>query len=271
MKKILYVIAGLVVVFLIIIGITLFNLGPVIKHAINSYGPKITKTEVRLTEAEVSISSWQAKLSEFLLGNPEGFSTTHAITVKSMHLDIDGNSLLKDPIVIDQVMINSPEINYEIKGSTDNFRAILDNIKESTGGGEAPSGKKYPKPDKKKKPGKNFLIRDLIIKNGTVSLTLASLEDKRATVRLPDMHLTDIGGKDKGASPAEITRQILQNLYQNIRSRQIEKAFRQELENLGVNLNQLGREAAGELENLREKTGRDLDSLKNTVKGLFTK
>lgn len=270
MKKILYAIAGILILLLIILGITLFNLGPVMKHAINSYGPKITKTEVHLAKAEVSLSSWQAELSAFLLGNPEGFSTPHAIRVQSMSLDINGNTLLKDPIVIDQVAIAAPEINYEIKGKTDNFRAILDNIKETTGG-KAPPDKKYPEPEKKKKPGKNFLIRDLVIKNGTVSLAVAGLKDRAATVSLPDLHLTNIGGKDKGASPEEIARQILKNLYQNIRSRQVEKAFRQQLENLGVSLDQLGREAAGQLEKLRKKTDRDLDSLKNTVEGLFNK
>ncbi|HMA67519.1 MAG TPA: hypothetical protein VKO20_06840 [Desulfosalsimonadaceae bacterium] len=271
MKKILYGIAGLVILVLIILGITLFNIGPVMKHAINSYGPKITKTEMHLAEAEVSLSSWQAELSEFLLGNPEGFSTPHAITVQSMQLDIDGNTLLKDPLVIDQVAIAAPEINYEIKGKTDNFRAILDNIKESTGGGKAPPDKKYPEPEKKKKPGKNILIRDLVIKNGTVSLAVAGLKDRTATVKLPDLHLTNIGGKDKGASPEEIARQILENIYQNIRSRQVEKALRQKLKDLGVGLDELGREAAGQLEKLREKTDRDLDSLKNTVEGLFSK
>jgi len=42
-----------------------------IKNAVNTYGPEMTKTEVRLGDVGVSLLSAEAELKDFLLGNPE--------------------------------------------------------------------------------------------------------------------------------------------------------------------------------------------------------
>ena len=57
--------------------------------------------------------------------------------VKSIYIKVDKKSLMKDPIIIDRIEIARPEITYEKAKGTDNFRAIIDNVKKSVGTSES--------------------------------------------------------------------------------------------------------------------------------------
>lgn len=56
MKKWIFIGLGVIVVVIaavVIVGLS--NLGPIIKHAVNTYGPKITKTQLSVDDVGVSI------------------------------------------------------------------------------------------------------------------------------------------------------------------------------------------------------------------------
>ena len=93
MKKLL-LIGGVVIV--IIVGALVFGvskLGPLIKTAVNTYGPKLTKTELSLGDVSISILSGKAELKDFFLGNPQGFTSSEAMKVGSIFIDIDEKSI----------------------------------------------------------------------------------------------------------------------------------------------------------------------------------
>ena len=73
MKKFIYIGIALlgIVAAVLIIGIS--NLGPIIKTAVNKYGPAMTKTDLRISDVSISLFSGEAKLKDFYLGNPKGF------------------------------------------------------------------------------------------------------------------------------------------------------------------------------------------------------
>ena len=74
MKKWIFIAGGAIVVLIIILVVAgLSNLGPMIKMAVNTYAPKITKTEVHLADVDISIFSGKAALKNFSIGNPGGF------------------------------------------------------------------------------------------------------------------------------------------------------------------------------------------------------
>ncbi len=270
MKKLLIVAGGLILILIIVITVALSNLGPIIKKAVNTYGPDITQTDVRLETVDVSLFKGEATLVDFLLGNPKGFDTPNAMTVQSVHVNIDEKSITKDPVVIETIEVISPQITYELKGKTDNFRALLNNIKERTGAKEAPEPAE-PTPDQEEKPAKKILIREFILTDGTVNLAASVFKEKSITVNLPDMYLTDIGGKDEGASPAEVFRQIAEQLYQHIQSRQVRQALDSQLKELGKSLDQLKLDAGEGIDRLGEKSKEELESVKDSVKGWLDK
>src|SRR6056297_2637988 len=125
MKKILIAGGVIIVASIVLIVVALSNLGPMIKTAVNKYGPNITQTEVKLSEVDVSLFSGEATLKNFLLGNPQGFNTPQAMTVKKVHVNVDEDSIFKDPVVIDKIEVLAPHINYELKGKTDNYRSLM--------------------------------------------------------------------------------------------------------------------------------------------------
>ena len=273
MKKILIGIGILIVILVIIIAVAVSNLGPMIKTAVNKYGPEITQTEVKLADVDVALFAAEATIADFLLGNPREVDTPEAMTVKKVHVNLNEKTIMQDPIVIDKIEVVSPHINYEIKGKTDNFRAILNNIRETTGAKEAPPKEKKPAPPEKEKPKKNIIIKDFILTDGRVNLAMTMLKDQKVTARLPDLHLTDIGKKDGGTTPAKAFQIIFDAIYDEIQSSQVRDALNKELKKLGESFEKLELDAKGQVGEALKKGQKELDSatesMKDKVKGLF--
>jgi uncharacterized protein involved in outer membrane biogenesis len=265
MKKwILIGLGAIVVIAAIVVYVGLSNLGPIIKKAVNTYGPKITKTELHVADVGVSILSAEAKIEAFFLGNPKGFKSPSAMQVGSVFVNVDEKTLTGDTIIIERVEVKKPEIYYEKKGKTDNFSALLNNVKKS-----AASDKKSADTGKDEGGGKKFIINDFIITQGKVNLVMSvlGLGDKEIDVALPDIHLKDIGKKKGGASAAEVSKEIFAALHGKITSPAVTNALNQELKALGGSLDSVGKKS---LKQVEEKTGKALEDAGKKVKGLLS-
>jgi len=265
MKKWIYIGIGAIVVVVAIIIFGLSNLGPIIKRAVNSYGPEITKTELHVNDVGVSIFSGEAKIKQFFLGNPAGFKTPNAMKVGSVLVNVDEKSLTSNTIVIDRIEVIAPEITYEKKGQIDNFNTILKNITKTSS-----SGKDATKEPEKQGTEKKLIIRDFIVKQGKVNLELSvyGIGDKQISATLPDIHLKDIGKNKNGASPAEAFREVFAALYGKITSPAVTDVLNKELSSMGINLDSLGQDA---IKKLGDTIGKEkgLDDIGKKVKGMF--
>jgi len=267
MKK--WLIAGIgavVVVIAIILIVGLSNLGPIIKKAVNSYGPDIAKTELHVDDVGVSLFSAVIKIKSFFLGNPAGFKTPSAIMVGSVFMNVDEGSLASDTIVIDRIEVVSPEITYEKQADIDNLNTILKNITKT-----ADSGKSAEKESAEKTSQKKIIIRNFIVKQAKVNfaLSIPGLEDKKINVPLPDIHLKDIGQKNNGTSPAVAFKEIFAAVYGKITSPGVTGALNQQLKTMGVNINSLGKEAAKQLEGGTGKVKKGLDDVSKKLKNIL--
>ena len=63
-----------------------------------------------------------------------------------------------------------------------------------------------------------LIIENVYIRNTEASISAAILGGKKMTVPVPDLHLTDIGKDDGGASPAEAATLILDELLNDVTS-----------------------------------------------------
>ncbi len=258
MKKWLLIGVGavvLIIITLLIVGLS--NLGPIIKKAVETVGPKMTKTEVKLADVGISIFSGEAKLKGFVLGNPKGFKTPTAMKVGSVYVDIDEASLTKDVIVIDKIEISSPRITYETKGKTDNFKTIQNNVTKSSGATKeaAKSGDSSGEGGKEKK----LIINRVVVTDGEITLA-GGLLGEGVTLPLPDIELTDIGKDKGGASPAEAFSQIFGSLADGIGSAVTS----------GLDLLKDGAEALQEgVEGAGKEVEEGAESLTKGVKSLF--
>jgi hypothetical protein len=241
MKRWFLILGSLALFIIIIVFACLWNLGTVIKQAVNTYGPDIINAEVHVEDVQTVLFSGEARLSTFYMGNPAGFTTPHAIKASSVYLDIDESSLAGNTIIIKKIELIHPEINYEkIKGN-DNFKQLVKNM---NGAGS--------KPDKadnvvKGKGGKRLIIRDVIFRDAEVTLAISGLIRHRVSARIQDIHLKDIGEPEGGLPPSEAFKILLSALYGDITA---PKTI---------------------IEDMSRKTGRGMKDVSDNLKKLFGK
>lgn len=206
MKKIILgILAG--VVLLLIIGLVVagLSLDGLVKRGVETVGPKFTKVDVKLDKVALSIFSGSGQISGLVLGNPEGFKTPHAISVGSTRLAVQPRSLLSDKIVVQLVQVEAPEITLETGLKGTNLKKILDNLNETTGGGEIDTNA-VAKP-KSNGPGKKFEVDDFLITGAKLNFSVTGLGSQSVT--LPEIHLTNLGKGPDGITSAELTKVVL--------------------------------------------------------------
>ena len=267
MKKwILIGVAGILVIGVIIVVVGLSNIGPMIKKAVNTYGPGITKTEVKLDDVGVSLLSAEASLKGFLLGNPKGFQAPQAMKVGAISVNVDEKSLTQDTIVIDRIEVIKPEITYEKVKGTDNFQTILANVKKAVGA----EGKTAKSEEKSSESGKKLVINNFIVKGGQVNLAMELLGGKMVSAPLPDIHLKDLGKKEGGASPAQTFEKIFGAIYAKITSPDVTSMLGKGLQGLGIDANALTQTAQKQLEKVGQQVPQEVvGGAKEKVKGLL--
>ncbi|MGE4553551.1 MAG: hypothetical protein AB7D57_10590 [Desulfovibrionaceae bacterium] len=256
MKKKLLIGIGLVV--LLVIGAAVYlimNVNPIVKQAINTFGPKFTGTETRVSDVNLSIFSGQGSISGLFIGNPDGFKEKSLLTLDKLSLKLDTGSLTKPQIVVDSLVLNAPHITYEQTGrSESNFEALLANIQKATGG----DGKAEPAETKSDSgQGKTLLIRDFLLTGGVINLAMTGLGGEAMTVNLPDIHLTNVGGD---TPPAEVVSQIMTAVY---------KQVQQALLGIGVQVYENGKKVLEGLGDTAKQAGEQVGgAAKDAVKGL---
>ena len=256
MKKLLLI---FVVGIVIIVGALVFGvskLGPLIKTAVNTYGPKLTKTELSLGDVSISILSGKAELKDFFLGNPKGFTSSEAMKVGSIFIDIDEKSITSDTIVIHTIEVIAPAITYEKTRGADNFKTIMNNV--SSASKQAGSQKDASSKEPSSGSGKKMIIEDFLLKQGTVTLATSLTGGTSIRARLPDITMKNIGGT--GASPQQVAEEIFKAVYKEITSRAVTDSLNQGLKEFGKSLGTVGEDAKNQAEGLKE-----------TFKGVFGK
>lgn len=260
MKKIILIGSGVVVAAIIaMVVLVVLNLGDLIKAAVEKYGPPITKTEVRLGSADISILSGSGSLENFFLGNPQGFTMPSALECGTIRVSVETDSLTSDTIVIDEIYVDGPVISYEQKGSTDNFQTIVNNIKKTVAGEKKADSGGEEQQATETGSEKKIVINNFIVKNGKINVGGSLLKlfgDKGVGIDMPDIHMKDIG-KDKETTPAEAFSQILTEMTGGVSGSVTE--FGKELQ----------KELGKAVEGITKGAGESAGSVGGAIKGLF--
>jgi hypothetical protein len=115
MKKILlWSLGGLLVLGVVGFVILLNSLGPVVKTAVNSFGPKLTGTKVELADAKISPFSGSGTLTGLTVANPPGWKKEHAFTLGKITLALDPKSLAGSPEAAAKDPSGKP-LKFEVK------------------------------------------------------------------------------------------------------------------------------------------------------------
>lgn len=201
-------IAAVVILLVVVVLIVGLSLDGAIRRAVITYGPQLTKTDVKLDSVSLSLFSGSGTLKGFVIGNPQGFKTPSAMQVGTASLAVQPRSVFGPKVIIRSFNLQSPEITFETDLRTNNLSKLLANVEEATGtAGETPQKPKETNAG----PGKKLEMDDFLITGGKVhvAITLPALGERSTTVALPEIHLTNLGTNADGITAAELTHRVL--------------------------------------------------------------
>jgi hypothetical protein len=208
MKKFLGYSALIVVVLLLALYLSMqFFLGGIVKSAVNKFGPSLTQTKVVLDGANISPLSGAGTLSGLSVGNPPGWSPVDAFRLGKAHISMEPFSLMKETIIVNELVVEQPEFLYETKIVSSNIGDLLKNIEQSMGSGKADQPK-----TKDGKPIK-LVVKKLVLKDGRVTLGVGG---QAITIPLPAIDMTDVGVKEGGVSPAQLAVAVMRHVTPQI-------------------------------------------------------
>lgn len=207
MKKNLIRIAAALLVLLVVGGLAFaFYLDTIIKHGVEGFGPKVTQTPITLNGVSLSLLGGSAELKGFVLGNPAGYKTTHAMDVDRVSVSLSPGSILSDKVVVRSVVIEGAKLSVEGSPTDNNFTKIQSNVEAFVGGGAKTQAG----------PGKKLQVDELVMKDCKLDLTLGLLGGKTVTMPMPDIRLTQLGQGPEGITPADLVDKILGAVTGNI-------------------------------------------------------
>lgn len=215
MKKVILIVAAVVVVLIIagVVALTL-SLDSLVKKGVETVGPKITQTEMKLEGANISVLSGSGSLKGFLLGNPEGYKTASAIQFGEASVGVKPMSVMSDKIVVTHVRVIAPEITFEgALGSKNNLNKIMENVEATTGGGQpADKGAEKPKSEPAGGSAKKLQVDEFLISGAKVNVTLTALGGRKLTLTIPDIRLSNLGTGPEGITAGELTKLVMKNI-----------------------------------------------------------
>ncbi len=186
------------------------SLDNVVASAIRHYGPEITGVRVKLDGVRIDAAQGRAALQGLELGNPPGFRTERALSVATVSVALDLASIAKDVVLIQEVVVDQPEVTYEHASGGSNLDVIQRQVEAKIAAMTGAQKDAKPDPNEKK-----IIIEHFYMKGARAKVSAEMLQGKTMTVPLADIHLTGIGKKAGGVTPAEATRQIVGAITQS--------------------------------------------------------
>lgn len=197
MKKLVIVLAVIVVVAgagLLYVG---SQLDSIVAGLIEEHGSAATKTPVRVGGVSIQLAEATGAISSLSVGNPEGFPG-NAIELGNFSLTLNPASLTSDTVVIEDVTVSGARLNIQQEGAGNNLRQLLQNL-----GAASPDDG-----DDSAESGKKLIIDQFTLAGASASLSVPDLGENRE-VELPTIRLRNIGSAEGGATGSEIARQVL--------------------------------------------------------------
>ena len=173
MKKVLIGVGGLVAVIVVVLVVVLSSLDSIVKEAIQTYGSEVTQTKVSVADVKISLTSGEGSISGLNIGNPAGFSDPELFKLGKISVKIDTDTVTQNPVVIDEIIIQSPSVSYEINKDGDSNAEILKkNVAKATGGSDSSSSGAASEPSGEEV---KLIIRKLVIEGGKAKVKIAAL------------------------------------------------------------------------------------------------
>ncbi len=275
MKKILI---GLAAIIVLVIGGLVYvyvNLDDIVKTTIEEAGTRVTLAEVTVDGVSIEATQNTAAITGLVVGNPDGFKTDYAFSLGNISVRLDGSTLTSDTIRIIEVIVDAPSVTYELGNGSSNIATIQRNVESFVQRVSGPSdaggadGASDGAASEEAGAGTKIIIDNVYIRNGNVGISAAMLQGKKLSAGLPEIHLTDVGKEDNGATPAEVASEILTAINASV----FQAVSSLNVDGLLQGVGDLGKGVVGAVGGAASTGGATIkdgaDALGGAVKGLF--
>ncbi len=221
MKKKLLIVVSLVVALLVVgVLVALAYLGPLIKKGVETVGPMVTKVDVKLDSAQVSLLGGSGSLKGLTVGNPAGYKSPDAIKLGEASLAVVPSSVFADKVHVKSIAIVAPEITLEGGLKDNNLSKILANVQEFSG----PSSTNQSASASSQK---KLQVDSVVLSGAKVTASLDMLGNKPLTLTLPDIQLTNLGQGPDGITAGDLTARVLDQVISKTLAAVAEAATKQ--------------------------------------------
>ncbi|MCR5382524.1 MAG: AsmA family protein [Lentisphaeria bacterium] len=196
--KALKIIGIIVVILIIAVFAIILNLGKIVKTGINTVVPQVTKCEAHVDDVNFNVFGGKFEIKNLVIKNPEGYKTAQAFSLGHIFVNVKMGSLMSDVIEIDQVLIDAPEITYEVGLGNSNLNTILENVNSALPSSDGEEKKEEK--EEKKEGGKKVVINLVKVTNGRIGVSAKIAGGMEAPIVLPDIEIKDLGKKEGGIS-----------------------------------------------------------------------
>lgn len=221
MKALWWVLGILVVLIVGLAGYLVIAGNSIIRQGIETYGPELTGTSVKLKSVTVMPIVGRATLKGLEVGNPKGFKSANAFEIGEAAVGLETRSLLSDTVHIHEIRIADPIINFEMARGTNNLEALQRSVEKSAERWTAEG----------KKNEIDVIVDSVLITGARVNVAGLPVGRGENSVELPDIHVTGLGSKEQGGVTPEIatravTRAVTQAAIKIMTSDQAQKLLR---------------------------------------------
>ncbi len=202
MKRFLMTAIALVAGLVMAIGIFVYiKSDSLVKQAIESIGAQVTGVPVTVGAVDLQLTEGKVTLTDLTVGMPKGFQGDHSLKAARIAITLTPGTASKNPLVIRQVAVDGAQLVYALAADGgSNLQALrAAGNKPTAQGGSASS-----------LPGSRIrlVIKAFDMTNGTIALA-APLPGGPGTVKLEDLHLTDIGRSENGLDGADLAQRLV--------------------------------------------------------------
>lgn len=193
----------------LIIGMALYlSLNTLIQNKLKSMASDMLGVTVMLEYLAISPFSGEIKLGGLVVGNPKGFVSANLFTLDEIYIRVQPSSVFSDVIKVKEVRITAPQLTYETNEAGVNVQVVIDHVmqqKPQNGTTQSDADASGVK--------KKFMINNFYFNSGKVNLAtpLPMMPDKKEII-LPEVHLTNIGSDNQGATALQIGQLLLEEI-----------------------------------------------------------
>ncbi len=234
MKKIAAGIGILALIAGIAVFILVGNLDKIVKGGLETVGSNLLGVPVKVASVNIELKSGTGQISGLSIANPAGFPGANAFQMDTIRLGINIKSLSKQPLVINELIIQDPRVRLDVNNDgSSNLQKLMATMEENSKQDSTTANDEtaVPKKESSKEMGKEDSLRFAF---GTLSVTGVTVEvhqegNGMEKVIIPDIVQQNIGGT-AGLAPAEVGKLIVGNIIAGSLEKALKKKLSEKIE-----------------------------------------